>query len=508
MSGLFVAVIKKRHKMKKILAILTVMLVISAPVIAQEIDYCEGDFDCDGDCDGTDASVFKSDFGRSNFQNPCPAYPPNLIYFDDFNDGDADGWWLGYSLNNPSVFGNWRIEDIGPPHDGTLVQDVGSDAVIALVKNLQIATQTVEVQLKMKQVSGVGGLTLWYQDNNNWIRVHTYPAASFTSLSEHLDGTKVGEYTHTHQTSNGVWYELKVVADSITGILKVYLDDELLFTYESVTPNRIGQSGLTTSNSGAYFDDFTITNSSITIPSGCPYNMVDCGTKCVDPMTDENYCGVDTNCLLGAVCGTSERCVLGVCEDVGGSGYPAPVPKTGQTTSYATGDDGDLETGIAWPNPRFTDNSDGTVTDNLTGLIWLKDANCLAMNYPELDNDNTAGDGRVTWQHALDFVAGINDGTYPNCGAGSTEWRLPNRNELASLVHKGYYGHSLPNTVGTGQWSEGDPFNNVPSGYYWASTTGSGYTGSAWGVDMYNGYVFNALKTTYYYYVWPVRGPE
>ena len=34
---------------------------------------CHGDFNCDHDCDGTDASKFKSDFGRSSIQNPCPA---------------------------------------------------------------------------------------------------------------------------------------------------------------------------------------------------------------------------------------------------------------------------------------------------------------------------------------------------------------------------------------------------------------------------------------------------
>ncbi|MCW9078616.1 MAG: hypothetical protein OQK74_05525, partial [Gammaproteobacteria bacterium] len=45
---------------------------------------------------------------------------------------------------------------------------------------------------------------------------------------------------------------------------------------------------------------------------------------------------------------------------------PAPVAKTGQTSSWAPGDDGDLEKGVAWPSPRFTDNLDGTVTDNLT----------------------------------------------------------------------------------------------------------------------------------------------
>jgi hypothetical protein len=48
------------------------------------------------------------------------------------------------------------------------------------------------------------------------------------------------------------------------------------------------------------------------------------------------------------------------------SSGPAMVPKTGQTTSYADGNDGDLEKGVAWLDPRFSDNLDGTVTDNLT----------------------------------------------------------------------------------------------------------------------------------------------
>jgi len=37
-------------------------------------DPCNGDFSCDRDVDGTDATVFKQDFGRSQFQNPCPVY--------------------------------------------------------------------------------------------------------------------------------------------------------------------------------------------------------------------------------------------------------------------------------------------------------------------------------------------------------------------------------------------------------------------------------------------------
>ena len=63
----------------------------------------------------------------------------------------------------------------------------------------------------------------------------------------------------------------------------------------------------------------------------------------------------------------------------------AQPARTGQTTCYdaagasiactGTGQDGAHLKGVVWPAPRFTDNNNGTVTDNLTSLIWLKDAN-------------------------------------------------------------------------------------------------------------------------------------
>ncbi|MBV6341840.1 hypothetical protein HWQ67_09605, partial [Candidatus Magnetobacterium casensis] len=45
------------------------------------------------------------------------------------------------------------------------------------------------------------------------------------------------------------------------------------------------------------------------------------------------------------------------------------LPRTGQTSTYATGDDGAIQAGVAWPSPRFT-AATNTVTDNLTGLVW------------------------------------------------------------------------------------------------------------------------------------------
>ena len=84
-----------------------------------------------------------------------------------------------------------------------------------------------------------------------------------------------------------------------------------------------------------------------------------------------------------------------------------------------TGQDGDIQAGVAWPNPRFTVSGD-CVTDNLTGLMWAKNAN--------LPN------GYRTWQGALDFVASI---IAVSGLCGYHDWRLPNVNELESLVHAG-----------------------------------------------------------------------
>ena len=173
------------------------------------------------------------------------------------------------------------------------------------------------------------------------------------------------------------------------------------------------------------------------------------------------------------------------------------VEKTGQTTSYRTGDDGDERAGLSWPNPRFTDNSDGTVTDNLTGLIWLKQANY---------NSTGGGTGGSTWDDAVDFCKALATGMCGlSDGSSAGEWRLPTVKELQSLIHYGYFNPALPNTAGTGQWTSGDPFTNVQSSYYWSGSTYAGSTGLAWYVDVYYGYVANNYKALTYY-VWPVRG--
>ena len=180
------------------------------------------------------------------------------------------------------------------------------------------------------------------------------------------------------------------------------------------------------------------------------------------------------------------------------SAAPAPVARTGQTATVpenpaVAGSDGALQKGVPWPNPRFTDNSDGTVTDNLTGLIWLKNANAF---------------GQKTWATALTDCSTLNSGEHGlTDGSIEGDWRLPHVEELHSLKDWRYYNPAVPNTAGIGQWTAGDPFTGVQSSTYWSSTTFAASTTRAWYVSLYYGFVNIAVKG-YTYYVWPVRGGE
>ena len=122
---------------------------------------------------------------------------------------------------------------------------------------------------------------------------------------------------------------------------------------------------------------------------------------------------------------------------------------------------------------RFTDNGDGTVTENDgKQLMWTKDA------YP--------GDMLLSWSQA---VKGCGNYTF----AGYSDWRLPTLQELRGLAY--------PHTFDPNQPLD-HPFEDVQSGPYW--TIDPGGDDYAWIVGMGSGIVALAGKGVPNN-VWPVR---
>lgn len=147
------------------------------------------------------------------------------------------------------------------------------------------------------------------------------------------------------------------------------------------------------------------------------------------------------------------------------------VAKTGQTQCWnvngsvipcaGTGQDGELQRGVA---PVFTDNGDGTITDNRTLLMWEK----LSADMSIHDRFNL-----YSWENAFALkVAALNSaGGF----AGHRDWRVPNRNELASLVDLAA-GLGMPGAFDTGCTPGCTVLVCSCAGGMWTSTTLDGYT--------------------------------
>lgn len=194
------------------------------------------------------------------------------------------------------------------------------------------------------------------------------------------------------------------------------------------------------------------------------------------------------------------------------------LPKTGQTacwdntgasrTCAGTGEDGELQAGAAWPSPRFSVDTpvSGMITDNLTGLIWLKDTSTPTTGSPACTG------GTKVWASALSYVACLNGGSGY---LGYTDWRLPNLLEVNSLQNP-----TSGKQCASGDWFDTIGFTGAPGtsctgdSYFWTSTTYAGQAGKAWAVEIRRGNVNEGgdgaiatnSKSSSTFYVWPVRG--
>jgi hypothetical protein len=197
----------------------------------------------------------------------------------------------------------------------------------------------------------------------------------------------------------------------------------------------------------------------------CPTNG-DAGAiqACITAHTDDIAAA-----LNGAPCGLTngvKETGQGQCDQGAGTLGSCPGSPAGQ--------DGAVNSG---PFRTYTDNGDGTITDHATGLMWEK-----------LSSDGSIhdyGDCAHIWYTAGTKIATLNGTSF----AGHNDWRLPNINELETLVNYGTTDPAIDTAFNSGCVANCTVTTcscTLP-GRYWSSTTAQISQGMAWMVDLIDG---------------------
>jgi hypothetical protein len=171
---------------------------------------------------------------------------------------------------------------------------------------------------------------------------------------------------------------------------------------------------------------------------------------------------------------------LTTCQNQPAGGLPA----TGQTTSYGTGSDGDVQAGGAL---SYTDNGDGTITDNNTGLMWEKKDNSEGIHDSQAKHTWSTGTNNMDGTITTTFLATLNGG---GGFAGHTDWRVPNRRELDSIVDLEVFNPSIAPAFHQSATCTGcvditvESCSCTRSSFYWSSSTAQYNPEFAWVVDF------------------------
>jgi hypothetical protein len=148
---------------------------------------------------------------------------------------------------------------------------------------------------------------------------------------------------------------------------------------------------------------------------------------------------------------------------------------------------------------RYVNCGNGTVTDAVTGLIWLQNAGCL---------------GYATWAAANQAAAALANG---QCGladgSSAGDWRLPTKDEWRATVARAFdlgctvsNGPSLTDDTGTVCRSVGpSSLTGVTSYLYWSSSSDEIGLFLGWYGNLGYGEVGRIYKASYSLLVWPVR---
>jgi len=438
-------------------------------------------------------------FGAGLIQEMFPA-PENLELRYGLENGERFVY-LDWDPPNDTVVGNpvsyiIEVADVNGIFFACISDYNGQDTFYKKIFEPEIYQYRVRAQwFEQEPITGVGitihkgqpfpdtGQTLCYDSSNNGVSCDTIePGDPFFGQDPHYQPRIPRSYTKLgyggvelpdsalHEDDGGDWI---MTRDNVTGLIweiKTKANKDHMYTWANAQSQFI--AGLNTNVFGG-FDDWRLPDvrelSSLVnsdVPGGpilASINVLLHGAA-IDKAWFPNT--VSSDYLSATTSAYTKFSAWTVNYD---NGYVAPRSKSSYSYYVRA-----VRAGSS-PQPSFGDNKDGTVTDATTGLMWQK----CSFGQEWDGNECTGSRVRQNWQQALEAAETSN-------WAGYDDWRLPNRNELQSLVDYSRYFPAL------------DPLF-VSSHIYWSSTTYAANLDAAWTVSSNDGRVLPSNKTHNYY---------
>lgn len=169
------------------------------------------------------------------------------------------------------------------------------------------------------------------------------------------------------------------------------------------------------------------------------------------------------------------------CWDVSGNPITCGQSPAGQDAEYTSSNS------PSTCEPSYTNNNDGTITDNCTGLMWKRCSEGQTYNAETGNCDDSAS--TYTWENALTQCEGL---TFPS--GSYSDWRMPNIKELLSIVN--YEASGSEPAINTTY------FPSTVSDYYWSSTSRFNVRNLVWlfGFSIWRNTVVDDKSSSHYLY--------
>ena len=135
----------------------------------------------------------------------------------------------------------------------------------------------------------------------------------------------------------------------------------------------------------------------------------------------------------------------------------------------------------------IAENGEDKMFDTITGLRWQR---TLPEKYPSCTGGDEAGE-KCSWQEAVDYCDSL---SYD----GFDDWRLPEVNELGTLVNYGSHDPAV----------DSEAFPETSPSPFWTSTVFAGDANSSWSIDFSDGNLRQGYSKSEFYSVRCVRGNE